>query len=129
MPASSALRGQKGVSPQCPKFFKMIEKAVGSAFGGWALGKVSGRIQDIFVDAFTVRPGTYTSIQCQYERNFKVLFFVPAVEVHSYELRIYPDYCEVWYSHLYSDYESTITPQQKLGEMTLVELEEALGGW
>mgnify|MGYP004551886803 CR=1 FL=1 len=112
-----------------PKFFKMIGKAAGTAFGGWALGKVSGRIQDIFVDAFTVRPGTYTSIQCQYERNFKVLFFVPAVEVHSYELRIYPDYCEVWYSHLYSDYDSTITPRQKLGEMTLVELEEALGGW
>ena len=99
-----------------------------SAIAGYLSEQAPGSIQDFFVDAFTVRPGTYTSIQCQYERNFKVLFFFPGIEVHSYELRIYPDYCEVWYSYLYSGFESTITLQQKVGEMTLSELEIALEG-
>ena len=107
---------------------KVIEKIAKSTLGGIATDAVSAAIQDVFIDAFTVRPGTYTSILCQYERNFKVLFFLPGVEVHTYELRIYPDYCEVWYSYLYSGFGTTITPSEKVGEMTLFELKEALGG-
>ena len=72
--------------------------------------------------------GTYTSVTCQYERNFKFLFFLSGIEVHTYELRIYPDYCEVWYSYLYSAFGSQITAPQRIGEMTMVELYEALGG-
>lgn len=57
-----------------------------------------------------------------------MLFFFPGIELHYYELRIYPDYCEVWYSYLYSGFGSNITIPQKVGEMTVVELKSALGG-
>ena len=109
------------------KVLAKAQKVMDTAIGGFLSDQITGPIQDVFIEAYTVRPGTYTSIKCQYERNFKVLFF-PGVEVHSYELRIYPDYCEVWYSYLYNGLNSTITAPQKVGEMTLVELKEELGG-
>ena len=106
---------------------KYISKALESAAGGYVMDSVSGAIQDEIAGWFTVRAGTYTSIRCQYERNFKILWFIPGLELHSYELRLYPDYCEVWYSYMYSGFGSQITIPQKVGEMTMSELQEAFG--
>ena len=106
---------------------KHISKVIESAAGGYVMDSVSGAIQDEIEGWFTVRAGTYTSIRCQYERNFKIFWFIPGLELHSYELRLYPDYCEVWYSYMYSGFGSQITIPQKVGEMTMSELQEALG--
>lgn len=107
---------------------KVVETIVKSTAGGFATDMASSATQDVFVDAFTVRLSTYTSILCQYESNFKMAFSLKGTEVNTYELRIYPDYCEVWYSGSYSGFGSAIIPSEKAGEMTLFELKEALGG-
>lgn len=96
------------------KAAEVITKLRESVVGGLIIDKITGAIQDEFASWFTVRAGTYTSIRCQYERNFKVLFFFPGIELHSYEIRIYPDYCEVWYSYMYSGFGSNVTIPQKI---------------
>ena len=100
----------------------LVKKFSESLLGGFLVDTASGALQDEIVGWFTVRPGTYTSIVCQYDRNFKMLGFIPGYERYTYELRIYPDYVEVWFSSLYCGLTSNVTPQQKVGEMTMQEL-------
>lgn len=107
------------------KAAKALSKLKDTVIGGYISYKVSGTIQDEIISWFTVRAGTYTSIKCQYERNLKVAWFFPGIEWHSYELRIYPDYCEVWYSYISSN---QVTIPQKVGEMTIFELLKELEG-
>ena len=113
------------LSKTVQSFFTTIAQSLA---GGLVTDITSGGIQDEIASWFTVRAGTYTSIKCQYERNLKVFWFFPGVELHSYELRLYPDYCEVWYSYMYAGFGNEITIPQKIGEMTLVELQETLEG-
>lgn len=98
-----------------------IGKFISSSLGSAAIGGISDMIQSEFVNCFTVRPGTYKKVVCQYRRDFKWLWFFPGVEIHTYELRLYPDYYEVWYGYMYSGFGSEITPMQKIGGITRYE--------
>lgn len=100
----------------------LVKKFSESLLGGFLVDTASGALQDEIVGWFTVRPGTYTSIVCQYDRNFKMFGFIHGYERYTYELRIYPDYVEAWFSSLYCGLTSNVTPQQKVGEMTMQEL-------
>lgn len=108
------------LGPYVAKVPKLSEFA-SSTGGGLLIDEISGEIQSEIVSWFTVRPGTYKSIVCQYRRDFKWLWFFPGVEIHTYELRLYGDYYEVWYGYMYSGFGSEITPMQKIGGITQYE--------
>jgi RHS repeat-associated protein len=104
---------------------KVGSAIAGSLIGGLSLDMLSNSIQDDRTDRYTVRAGTYTRIPCSYIVRSEFFGFMSVIaEMHSYELRLYPDYCEVWYS--FTNYDHTITvPNEKIGRMTYDELFEA----
>ena len=104
------------------KAAELVKKVTDSVLGALIVDQVSGALQDEIVGWFTVRAGTYNRIVCQYDRNFNILGFIPVYECYTYELRIYPDYVEVWFSSLHCGLTSQATPRQKIGEMTMQEL-------
>ena len=104
------------------KAAELVKKVTDSVLGALIVDEVSGALQDEIVGWFTVRAGTYNRIVCQYDRNFNILGFIPVYECYTYELRIYPDYVEVWFSSSHCGLTSQATPRQKIGEMTMQEL-------
>ncbi len=94
---------------------KAIERITSTFLGGLAADKFSDSIQDYFVDMFTVRPGTYVSICCSYTTTWNAgLLGGQHSRYSNYEIKIYPDYCEIWYQ--YYDSYGTYIPYIKVGE-------------
>ncbi|MBQ2434310.1 MAG: hypothetical protein II266_07730, partial [Clostridia bacterium] len=72
---------------------KIKEKITSTIIGSFLVDEGTDAIQKVFIDPFMIRPGTYWSLEGVYTKTSW-----HSGRTETIEIRIYPDYLEVWQS-------------------------------
>ena len=112
--ASSAVVGA-AFMPSGPVLTTITDSAVVGFVGDLA----SDSIQDYFTDLETIRPGYYMTLTAEYERTAGWLF--PYTVLTKYEIRLYPDYAEVWMTNIDQRNPQLCIGPQKVGDSLVIQ--------